>query len=215
MPDVGGRQKEIADVEARLRRALPPSVREWMAFNADAEQAPGEEWKPFWNPYLKGGDEFLRRSNRDHAVIVREGEACDWGVRFFDFHVPDPPVYLVVSGTRAEPTADTLTADCLESYGGGSLLTMDMLSATPNDTAALRQQLYAACGPPQVFANAFLFEVTNLFVYVYPANWSSKVRLYVVVSLRQRSQLAGDVRDSVIAKQDLSILFSLLHFLYR
>jgi uncharacterized protein (TIGR02996 family) len=189
MPDVGGRQKEIAEAEVGLGRKLPPSVREWIAFNADAERAPGDGWKPFWNPYLKGSDEFVGRSNRDHAIVVREGEGFDWGVRFIDFHVPDPPVYMVVSGKRAdhnssvEPTADTLTADCLESYGGSSLLTADMLSTRTTDTATLQQQLFAACGPPQVFRNAFLFEATNLFVYVTPADWTSEVRLYVVVSL--------------------------------
>ena len=32
MPDVGGRQKEIAEAETRLGRELPPSVGEWVAF---------------------------------------------------------------------------------------------------------------------------------------------------------------------------------------
>jgi uncharacterized protein (TIGR02996 family) len=43
MADVGGREKEIAEAEARLGRTLPPSVREWIAFAHDARGVFGIE----------------------------------------------------------------------------------------------------------------------------------------------------------------------------
>src|SRR5947209_2954196 len=38
--DVGGRAGEVREVEARLGRTLPPSLREWVAFAHDVRQSP-------------------------------------------------------------------------------------------------------------------------------------------------------------------------------
>ncbi|MBN9120910.1 MAG: TIGR02996 domain-containing protein [Planctomycetes bacterium] len=84
MPDVGGRQKEIAETETRLGRELPPSVREWIAFAHDAQDATGYD-HAFWN---RTGLEAI---DNDQSLLL-----TNWpyrGTQVKHFTDPDPSVY--------------------------------------------------------------------------------------------------------------------------
>jgi uncharacterized protein (TIGR02996 family) len=203
IPDVGGRQAEIADVEAQLGRKLPPSVCEWIALAHDAQQASTQKGNTFWNPYVNEGSYYSNLSNRDHAIILRTDDEFYWGIRYIDSHITDPPVYLMSSGHPSDqacseqPTAETLTGDEIESLNS-SLWMHDRLGAVVENTNQLRQQLTDACGAPQRFANAYLFEADNLFVTVEPADWNYAVRLNVwVVKGIKRERVPGFLWDYV------------------
>ncbi|AMV23550.1 hypothetical protein VT84_04010 [Gemmata sp. SH-PL17] len=87
MPDVGGRQSEIAEVEARLRRRLPPSVREWISFGRDASGG-------IDNSFMFGGVfEVEATPNASAISVVDLHQGHRWGIRQIDGCVPDPPVY--------------------------------------------------------------------------------------------------------------------------
>ncbi|MBN9119569.1 MAG: TIGR02996 domain-containing protein [Planctomycetes bacterium] len=86
MPDVGGRQKEITDVESRLKLKLPPSVREWVTFEADCRlNAP--DALSFWHETevnLIDGGRFVSLSGvYDQAR----------GIQIRDLGGADPAVY--------------------------------------------------------------------------------------------------------------------------
>jgi hypothetical protein len=87
MPDVGGRLEEIREVELRLGRTLPPSVREWVAFGLDA----GTPNK------LNIFPDTIRINELEGRVAIsllmnQRGEH-HWAVRHADSGLPDPPVF--------------------------------------------------------------------------------------------------------------------------
>lgn len=127
MPDVGGRQKEIAEAEARLGRTLPPSVREWIAFAHDVrrdsryhdvfchqfifDSVPGQPAVSILWDGLQGGDVL-------------------YGVRNADSHEADPPVFgydrdantgmfdLHLTGLTPAPLDDSVTTFAWETAIG-------------------------------------------------------------------------------------------------
>ncbi len=122
MPDIGGRQKEIAEAEARLGRTLPPSVREWIAFARDVGPIPDRD-REFWMlcevlavPCQAAASlQRTRHSDDDRALD------SDEGVRFADFTHDDPPVYTywetLNANHRFEFTpSDTTCADTVSAF---------------------------------------------------------------------------------------------------
>ena len=76
MPDVGGRQKEIKKIEREHKVALPPSLKEWVAFIADLEENKvavdieyGDE-----NKFMDSDDElvFLRTTETGSFTMSRK-----------------------------------------------------------------------------------------------------------------------------------------------
>ncbi|WP_232069913.1 hypothetical protein [Gemmata massiliana] len=84
MSDVGGRQSEIAEVEARLRRTLPPSVREWVAFIHDVQHCRGviHDECPMGKIWGQPAVSLLLQTEDDY----------NWAVPYCDLDEVDPPV---------------------------------------------------------------------------------------------------------------------------
>lgn len=104
MPDVGGRQKEIAEAEARLGRTLPPSVREWVAFGQDVQSDKSDS---VFAHVVDVGE-----SLSEEGVMLHGRGSGSLGyffeVRFDDFAQPDPPVKLFADfGTDDDPAEAT------------------------------------------------------------------------------------------------------------
>lgn len=87
MPDVGGRQGEIAEAESRLGRTLPPSVREWIAFAHDCSGV--------LSPYYQ-----MIELPGHHAISLQVTGGymrlplLHWAVRHDDLSLADPPIQL-------------------------------------------------------------------------------------------------------------------------
>jgi uncharacterized protein (TIGR02996 family) len=89
LDDVGYREVEIRKTEERLGRALPPSVREWVAFAHDA----GTRYQ---NAILLLRDQYMMEEMKGHAAVslLLQGEGdYHWAVRHEHLWLPDPPVY--------------------------------------------------------------------------------------------------------------------------
>jgi hypothetical protein len=94
MPDVGGRQAEIARAEAQLKVKLPPSMREWIALGRDAQRN-----QSFGGPFWLSFQEH-RVPDQPAVALINLGEAY-YGVREEDLTHPDPPVHrYVATGTE-------------------------------------------------------------------------------------------------------------------
>jgi uncharacterized protein (TIGR02996 family) len=174
MPDVGGRQKEIAEAEARLGRELPLSVREWLAHAYDSRR-PTENGPRPWNPYTDDGEYYARLSKRDRAVILAEDDEFYWGVRFADCDVFDPPVYFLSFGHPADEAATGSppvlpVAESLTGYLLGGLTPpharVDSANIILEDPSQLRDQLAAAFGPPARLGRVEVYEADNIFAHV-------------------------------------------------
>ncbi|MBM3981305.1 MAG: TIGR02996 domain-containing protein [Planctomycetes bacterium] len=87
MGDIGGRQAEIAEAEARLGRKLPPSVREWIAFAHDARQYPDwhNVWRDAYHLEVVAGQPAL-------ALLAQAEGDYYWGMPFAAFEQEDPLV---------------------------------------------------------------------------------------------------------------------------
>lgn len=89
LPDVGGRAVEVREVEARLGRALPPSLREWVAFAHDARK----EYHGF-GFILRDIYQFEELEGHRAVSFLLQGEGdYHWAVHLDDFDRPDSPVY--------------------------------------------------------------------------------------------------------------------------
>jgi uncharacterized protein (TIGR02996 family) len=86
MPDVGGRQEEIAEAEAGLGRKLPPPLREWAAFMLD------HGFDPFADLRDISGQPLL-------GLVSRMLGGYYWSVPYSELESPDPLVrhYTVAS----------------------------------------------------------------------------------------------------------------------
>lgn len=96
MPDVGGRPEDVRAEEERLGVALPPSVREFVAFAFDVSPSPGSR-------VLSGGYRMEWVTSQPAiALMVDLGENFQWAVRFTDLGAPDPPVHTYSRGHGLE-----------------------------------------------------------------------------------------------------------------
>jgi hypothetical protein len=85
--DVGGRNKEITEVEARLGRTLPPSVREWVAFAHDVRRS------PHYHDVLRDVCRMEELAGHSAVSLLLQCEGdYHWAVRHEDLTISDPPV---------------------------------------------------------------------------------------------------------------------------
>jgi uncharacterized protein (TIGR02996 family) len=148
MGDVGG-QRDAARAESRrLRRRLPPSVREYIAYAHDVAP-PGQVG-------IVHRDEYTMRPMEEHQSLsvmrIAEGNV-QWAIRDSDLGRPDPPVYAFywadgdetryVPAAGEGPEAPSLSDFVLGfvtayKHDGGRFRT------TVRDARGLREQLEAA-----------------------------------------------------------------------
>ena len=146
--DVGGRADEIREAEAKLRRTLPPSFREWVAFAHDVR-------KSHAGIRVVLRDIFDIRHLPDLAplsvMLPTEGDFF-WAIRHADFEIPDPPIHgfsldaesARIVASPVEPIAGSLTQFALRhamgySRGGGG-----GFGTIVEDSAGLIRDLEAA-----------------------------------------------------------------------
>jgi len=86
--DIGGRQQEIAEVEARLGRKLSPSVREWIAFAQDVRTL--TDYHDVFGDVFRLGDV---PSQPAVSLLVSGDDGYHMGIPHADFEQPDPPVH--------------------------------------------------------------------------------------------------------------------------
>ena len=172
MGDVGGRQAEIAEAEARLGRELPPSVREWLASAYDVQPRAKDDTRRTWNPFVSDGKYYSTLSNRDRAVVLAEDDEFFWGVRFTDCGISDPPVYFLSFGHLADevaigvaPVAETLTEYLLEGLNPPHTL-VDYFNISLADPSQLRHELASAFGSPARLRLTEMYEADNFFASV-------------------------------------------------
>jgi len=135
MCDVGGRHAEITEAETRLGRALPPSVREWLAFscgapslprvchmsNGELGQVPGQPAVPLW----LGADPFVPLTYV--AVLYNDLTVTDPLVRGFNLDHPQEAAVNrsldgTVPGTVSEFAIDHSVASVEGNWGGCRLV---------------------------------------------------------------------------------------------
>ncbi len=87
MNDVGGRTAEIQEVETRLQRPLPSSVREWVAYVQDVGPVS-------WLHELRAGSSMTELEGHGAVSLLINPEwDYHWAVRHKHLSFPDPPVY--------------------------------------------------------------------------------------------------------------------------
>jgi uncharacterized protein (TIGR02996 family) len=88
MPDVGGHQDAIRAAGQRLGRALPPSIREYIAYACDLEVS--------GQPSIVHRDEYMMEGMFGQPalslLLQAEGDH-HWAVLYDDLHHTDPPVH--------------------------------------------------------------------------------------------------------------------------
>lgn len=196
MPDVGGRQNEIAEAEARLKRELPQSLREWIAFAHDCDLPyPDAEPEHRFTPrsYFNGEMRVLPE-NEASEVFAIEMIYDGWGpgelVSFLErsstryaispshLSVPDPPAnqYVWESSSddyvfrRNELVAERPLSDCVLRF----LLDQTRGTLSHEASAAfrapkvVRDQLRRHIFVMVPFGNLKLWERPNCFVVESP-----------------------------------------------
>jgi uncharacterized protein (TIGR02996 family) len=87
LPDVGGRSAEVHEVEVRLGRQLPPSVREWVAFAHDVR--PQDFFFVLRDVY-----QMIKIDGQNAISLLLQCEAdLHWAILHSDLQEDDPPVY--------------------------------------------------------------------------------------------------------------------------
>jgi uncharacterized protein (TIGR02996 family) len=167
LPDVGGRQDKIREAEKRLKRKLPPAMREWIAFAYDVggEEHPCVLRDPYTMEELKGHKAIS-------LIIQAEGDS-HWAIRHADLKRDDPPINTyygndedkrwVRSGRK--PTHDTLTSFVLgyslgytQGQGGGFAKHV----ASPGPLENLKNTFPVHCR----IDNLDIFEMDNIQVHL-------------------------------------------------
>ncbi len=172
MGDVGGRQSEIAETEARLGRTLPPSLREYVAFAHDVRRSPN---------YLDVfGDVYTMESfeEQESISLLLQGEgAFLTAVSYADLGQTDPPVseYVLnsvtfISNNQYAPgeNVTSFVLDCaidlMHRKGeGGSF------STRIRDRSKLLNDLQRYFPIQTNFKHTNLFEDESFFIRLHPA----------------------------------------------
>jgi uncharacterized protein (TIGR02996 family) len=173
--DVGGRGEEVRAAEVRLARALPPSVREWIAFAHDVGQ------DPLSLDLLR--DVRERRELEGHSalsLLLQGGVDSYWRARYTDLTLADPPVAAfrfdyqnqdenTFVPDERNPYPPTLTAFALEntiSYTNGKGGGFGTQVAEP---AGLIRDLERTFLVHHCLGEMDVFEADNILVRLYPS----------------------------------------------
>lgn len=205
MPDIGGRQAEIAVTETRLGRVLPPSVREWIAVAHDSKSTgpPRPDGYEFRSCVFHDPDrmEDVPGQAALSLLLQTEGDYY-WAIRHDNLNLSDPPVhgYQWADGNfepdeERNPLAPTVTEFTLDralTYTYGNSLG-DWVTTQRADPAAVRRELAATFPPPTRFGNSDIYEAENLMVYAMPLSGSSDIwfRMMVFKSLAREQMPAS------------------------
>jgi uncharacterized protein (TIGR02996 family) len=186
MPDVGGRQKEIAEAEARLGRTLPPSVREWIAFTNDI-RLDDHRWRE-----LRVGVRPEHVPGYDAVAFSYwpDGSGAGWdyvAVRYADLSEVDPPGYFYSLGNGSILRSSDGPVIAMVSWyalkvaakyaGNGGTLGTDVEQPTE-----LIQELDATF-PPSIRVEAYrIYEAENLIVWVWPRSSAEGISISVAAA---------------------------------
>lgn len=169
--DVGGRTEEIRQVEARLGRTLPPSIREWVAFAHDLMG------NPKYEEVLR--DVFQMEELEGHAAVslLLQGEGdYHWAVRHEDFVLPDPPVHGFhldeenFLPDERNPIQSSVTAFVLEYVIAYTPAAGGSFGVLVDDSTKLIRDLAASFPVRCRLAKADLFEMDNILVSLDSSN---------------------------------------------
>jgi hypothetical protein len=203
MPDVGGRQKEIAAAETRLGRELPPSVREWIAFSHDHP-----------NPFddLPGVRDFFccELTEQPGISLAYDGFAkIHSAIHIADLSCPDPHIH----SYRQEHDASYLPIACVprpdfyfptqpvtgwafdsivaEIYGWGSRLEYEV--TTPN---SLIPELERRISPRIQFGNSVIIEAENALIQLSPpTTYSARTRLKIKTRKSRNDEIPDVIHE--------------------
>ncbi len=187
LPDVGGREKEIREVEEHFGRTFPPSVREWIAFAHDVRRAD--------DPFVLRDVYHMEELEGHSAVSLLlqcEGD-YHWAIRHEDLGLPDPPVYGfhwdLENGDEStfvpdeqNPIAAELTAFVLEYAMGYTHTPGGGFGTEVADPSKLIRDLRATFPVQARFGDTELFEAENILVRLYPPEWAPRTRIDVEVA---------------------------------
>ncbi|MBX9626606.1 MAG: TIGR02996 domain-containing protein [Gemmataceae bacterium] len=188
MPDVGGRQVEVAEVEQRLGRTLPPSTREFVAFAHDARR--NDNYFDFFR------DSYQMEDVPGHPAVslVLQGEGdYHWAARHEDLVLADPPVFGYHSDYKNDdysafvpdnrnPVTDTLTEYVFEYARGYTHGRGGGFGVTATEPDRLIPRLAAALPCRARFGSHEVFEADDVLVVVGPSFWAEgEARLDVEV----------------------------------
>jgi hypothetical protein len=102
MPDVGGRPEEVRAAEARLGVALPPSVREYVAYAHDVFP------RPDYRVVHRDGYVMDRVPGHPAVSLMIQGEGdVHWAVRLADLGDSDPPVHTFLRDSEYDGPDET------------------------------------------------------------------------------------------------------------
>src|SRR5262245_19966696 len=184
MPDVGGRQAEIAEEEARLGRTLPPSVREWIAFAHDVSH------RPDYPVVFRDVYQMELLSGHPAISLLLQGEGdYHWTVLLADLQRVDPPVhgYHLDYGRETtddfvpddrKPLTDTVTSFAFE-YGLAYLHGTGGCGIDAANPEELIRELKVSFPVHARWDASELFETDNIRVKIGPSIWGDTVRLEV------------------------------------
>jgi len=94
MPDIGGHADEVSEVEERIGRKLPHSVREFVAFSHDLSRRTQGYMRTFRDEYTMV---VVPDQPAVSLILQAEGDV-HWGTRFRDLRRNDPPVHSYLDG---------------------------------------------------------------------------------------------------------------------
>ncbi len=169
MPDVGGKVAEVAEVESRLGLTLPPSVREWVAFDHDTSGWYGEF------PLAIHGVGWMQKIPDRQALELHAAHVGypSWAILLNDLALDDPPVVAfsghpleLNEGEADSPTAIRLTTFVLSGVlatnrGEGGHFSTELADAAEAGWVrdALSSWAVAHCRLPQARAYGEVSEV--------------------------------------------------------
>jgi uncharacterized protein (TIGR02996 family) len=174
MGDVGGRQAEVREAEQRLGRALPPSLREYVAYAHDV--APPGQFGVVHRDYYTM--EPLAGQPALSVMALAEGD-LSWAIHNDDLGLDDPPVYGYFwadgagAGARYAPAdgdgpeSGTLSDFVLGFVGAYKPVSGDFL-ADVFDRGPLEEKLKAAFRVRLQLPWGTLYEGDGIMAYLYP-----------------------------------------------
>jgi uncharacterized protein (TIGR02996 family) len=162
-PDTGGHAAEVEEVERRLGRALPPSVREHIAFACDCED------REYPQHLIDLALYTLAQVPGHPALSLQSAEDCRWAVRYEDLHLDDPPVYMYHWGDSEEvfvqaqqapsPSVSRFVFDGAHGYSSGNHGTLDVGVKDVEETRTRLRKAFPFCTS---LDGVEMYEMTNI-----------------------------------------------------
>lgn len=201
MPDVGGRQDEIRDAEARLGRTLPASVREWVAFAFDVRRNKN------YHEVLRDSYQMESLDGFDAISLLLQGEGdYHWAVWHRNLGEDDPPVngfhhdfdnddeetFIPAGRNPIAPSVTSFVLGYAMDYtnGAGGFMTevrndpellRNLMRTYPSQTTFERPPIFEGDTFQGTFEVTYIFEDDNIHIRLSPAFESSDKILTVQI----------------------------------